>query len=67
MRYSSRLRVWYKDGTTEEVILCSINLETTNMGILLHHYPTFQEMTMIPYINIEHYEIEPIKETNDIE
>ncbi len=65
MGLKSRLRIWYKDGTTEEFILDSIDLERINTGILLHHYPTPQEMTMIPYINIEHYEIEPIKENNN--
>lgn len=58
-----KIKITWKNGEYEEIITDSYNLNSEDItGIIIGHYPTVNEITMLPYANMESYEIEPIKE-----
>lgn len=58
-----KIKITWKNGEYEEIITDSYNLNSENItGIIIDNYPTINEITMLPYADMESWEIEPIKE-----
>lgn len=58
-----RIKINWKNGEYEEIITDSYDCDSENLtGIILNNYPNINEVTMLPYANMESWEIEPLKE-----